>query len=298
VGALSLFFGTAYQAFLPALIGRAQLVEGNSKLELSRSAAEIVGPGLAGGLVQLVTAPLAILVDAFSFLLSGALLGAIRTPEPLPPAPAESQNIWREIGEGLRLVARNPLLRAMAGCNGTLNLFNATLEAVAILYLSQQLHLSPGWIGFIFAAGGLGFLVGALLPDLVTRRFGLGKVMMGGLLLTGGSDLLTPLAGGSFVVVTLLLITGQFFFGIGLTLFNVAQVSLRQAVTPDSLQGRMNATIGFIAWALVPVGALLGGWLGETIGLRPTLFLSAGGEMLAVLWLLLSPVRAARASEP
>jgi predicted MFS family arabinose efflux permease len=176
--------------------------------------------------------------------------------------------------------------------------FNATLEAVWILYLTQYLQLSPGLLGFIFACGGLGFLVGALLPDRITRRFGLGKAMIGGLLLTGSSDLLTPLAGGSWVVVTLTLITGQFFFGIGLTLFNVAQVSLRQAVTPDSLQGRMNATIGFMAWGLVPLGALLGGWLGETIGLRSTLFLGAGGEILAVLWLLLSPVRVTHTSEP
>jgi predicted MFS family arabinose efflux permease len=171
------------------------------------------------------------------------------------------------------------------------------LEAVWILYLNQQLHLSPGWLGFIFTCGGIGFLVGALVPDWVTRRFGLGKAMIGGLLLTGSSDLLTPLAGGSTVAVTLILITGQFFFGIGLTLFNVAQVSLRQAVTPDALQGRMNATIGFMAWGLVPLGALFGGWLGETIGLRSTLFLSAAGEILAVLWLLFSPVRARRTSE-
>ena len=295
-GTLGLFFDVAHRSFLPSLVGREQLVEGNSKLEMSRSVAEIVGPGVAGGLVQLVTAPIAIAVDAISFLISALFLGLIRTPEPAPNPSEQRQNIWGEIGEGLRLVSSNRLLRAVAGCIGTVSLFNSVLEAVFILYLTRELGIGPGLLGLIFAGGSVGFLLGTLLPGWVTRRFGLGPGMIGGLLLVGLSDLLIPLVDGSMVVVVvvIVLMVAQFFFGLGFVIFNTGQVSLRQAVTPDRLQGRMNATMSFIAGAVVPLGGLLGGGLGETIGLRPTLLLAALGEILTVLWLILSPMRSLR----
>ena len=295
-GTLGLFFDVAHRSFLPSLVGREQLVEGNSKLEMSRSVAEIVGPGVAGGLVQLVTAPIAIAVDAISFLISALFLGLIRTPEPAPNPPGQRQNIWGEIGEGLRLVSSNRLLRAVAGCIGTVSLFNSVLETVFVLYLTRELGIGPGLLGLIFAGGSVGFLLGTLLPGWVTRRFGLGPGMIGGLLLVGLSDLLIPLVDGSVVVVVvvIVLMVAQFFFGLGFVIFNTGQVSLRQAITPDRLQGRMNATMSFIAGAVVPLGGLLGGGLGETIGLRPTLLLAALGEILAVFWLLLSPMRSLR----
>jgi MFS family permease len=296
VGTLGLFFDVAYRSFLPSLVGREQLVEGNSKLELSESVSEIAGPGLAGGLVQLITAPLAIAVDAFSFLISALALGLIRTPEPEPQSSNQQQNIWREVGDGLRLVSGNRLLRPIAGCIGTLNLFNSILEAVFVLYLIHELDLEPGLLGLIFASGSVGFLLGALMQGWMTRRFSLGSVIIGGLLVTGLSDLLLPLLDGSMgvVMITIVLMTAQFFFGLGLTTFRIGQVSVRQAVTPNRLQGRMNATMSFIAWGAIPLGGLLGGGLGEVIGLRLTLFLAALGEILAVLWLLLSPLRSLR----
>lgn len=295
VSVFGLFFGVAHRSFLPSLVGREHLVEANSKLELSNSVAEIVGPGVAGGLVQVVTAPIAIAVDAISFLVSALLLGLIRVPEPVP-RPAKQQNIRKEIGEGLELVLRDRLLRSIAGCLSTLYLFNSVLEAVFILYVSQELGIGAGLLGLIFAGGSVGFLVGALLPRWVIRRFGLGPGMMVGLLLVGLSDLLIPLAGGSIAVAVAVavLVTAQFFFGLGLVIFNAGQVSLRQAITSDELQGRMNATMSFLAGGVVPLGGLLGGVLGETIGLRPTLLLAALGEMLSVLWLLLSPIRLLR----
>lgn len=296
MGTLGLFFNVAHRSFLPSLVEREQLVEGNSKLEMSSSVAEIVGPGLAGGLVQLVTAPVAIAVDAISFLISALCLGLIRTPEPAPKSSDQRQNVWREVVEGLRLVSGNRLLRAIAGCIGTLGLFNSALEAVFILYVTRELRIGPGLLGLIFAIGSVGFLLGSLLSGWVTRRFGLGSGIIGGLLLVGLSDLLIPLVDGSRVALVIMsvLMTAQFFFGLGLTIFNIGQVSLRQAITSDHLQGRMNATMSFIAWGIVPFGGLLGGGLGETIGLRPTLLLAALGEILAVLWLLLSPVRSLR----
>jgi hypothetical protein len=292
VGIFGLFFGVANRSYLPALVGREQLIEGNSKLEMSRSVAEIVGPGVAGWLVQLVTAPIAILVDAVSFLISALFLGLIRTPEPIPKPMGQQQNVWREIGEGLKLVFGDQLLRAIAGSLGTVFLFNSTLEAVWILYITRDLGIGPGLLGLAFASGSIGFLVGALLPERVTRRFGLGRGIIMGLLLVGLSDLLAPLLVGTLSVLVIMpvLIAAQFFFGLGLTIYNVGQVSVRQGITPDHLQGRMNATINFISWGAVPFGGLLGGGLGELFGLRPTLLLAALGEILAVLWLLLSPM--------
>ncbi len=296
VGILTLFFGVAHRSFLPSLVKRDQLVEGNSKLEMSRSVAEIVGPGVAGGLVQLVTAPIAIAVDAISFLVSALFLGLIRTPEPAPELSDQQQNMWREIGEGLRLVSGNRLLRAVAGCIGTVNLFNSVLEAVFVLYVTRELGIGPVLLGLVFAGGSVGFLLGTLLPDWLTRRFGLGYGIVGGLLLVGLSDLLIPLVDGSVAVaaIVMVLMTAQFFFGLGLVIFNTGQMSVRQAITPDRLQGRMNATMSFIAGASVPFGGLIGGGLGEMIGLRTTLLLAALGEILAVLWLLFSPMRTLR----
>jgi MFS family permease len=296
VSVLGLFFGVAHRSFLPSLVGREHLVEANSKLELSNSVAEIVGPGVAGGLVQLVTAPIAIAVDAISFLVSALMLGLIRVSEPVSRPVGQQQNVRAEIGEGLRLVLGDRLLRSVAGCLGTLYLFNGVLEAVFILYVTQELGMGAGLLGLIFAGGGVGFLVGALLPGWIVRRFGWGPGIMLGLLLVGLSDLLIPLVGGSvrFAVAVAVLVMSQFFFGLGFVIFNAGQVSLRQARTPDALQGRMNATMSFLAGAAVPLGGLLGGALGEAIGLRPTLFLAAFGEMLSILWLLLSPLRSQR----
>jgi MFS family permease len=293
VSVSGLFFGVAFRSFLPSLVGREHLVEANSKLELSSSVAEIVGPGVAGGLVQVMTAPIAIAVDAISFLVSALLLGLIRVSEPAPRPAGQRQNIRKEIGEGLELVLRDRLLRPIAGCLSTFYLFNGVLEAIFILYVTQELGIGAALLGLIFAGGSVGFLVGALLPGWVIGRLGWGPGIMVGLLLVGLSDLLIPLVRASVVVAVAaaVLVTAQFFFGLGLVIFNTGQVSLRQAKTPDELQGRMNATMSFLAGAVVPLGGLLGGALGETIGLRPTLLLAAFGEILSVLWLLLSPIR-------
>ncbi|CAN5223710.1 MFS transporter [soil metagenome] len=290
VGFLTLVFDVAYRSYLPSLVSRERLIEGNSKLELSRSAAEIGGPGLAGALIQVATAPFAILVHAVSLLFSALFLGAIDASEAAAPARDPERRLWRDIADGLRLVFGHPMLRAIAGCAGTIGFFNAILETVLILYIVQELGLSPGVIGLIFAAGNVGFLLGALIPGRLTGWIGLGPALGLGLLVVGVGDLLVPLAAGPNAVILLFLVTAQFMFGAGYIIFNINQVSLRQALTPDHLQGRMNATMSFMLYGVVPAGAILGGVLGTTVGLRPTLFLAALGEILAILWLILSPV--------
>lgn len=293
-GALSLLFGAADHAYLPALVRREALVEANSKLAISRSAAEIAGPTLAGWLIQVVTAPIAILVDGLSFLLSGLLLGAIRQTETAPVRHAEDGHFFQEISAGLRLLYKDRTLWTITIATAIVSFFNAALEAIYLLYMTRNLTLSSGWIGIIFGAGSVGFLVGALLPGYFVRHFGLGSTIIAGLLLLTLSDFVLPLADGPQPLVIMLLIGAQICFGFGLTLYNVSQNSLRQAITPDHLLGRMSATLDFTVAALIPLGALVGGLLGEWIDLRTTLLLAAGGELMAVVWLLLSPVRRLR----
>lgn len=289
-GAFNLLFGTAYPAYLPSLLPRSQLVDANSKFALSHSAAEIAGPGLAGGLIQWLSAPIAILFDALSFLGSGLLIGWIRTPEPAPQ-PEPNNNLWRELGAGFHLLAKNSTLRSLTACTSTISFFNAALEAVFLLYMTEQLGLEPALIGLIFAAGSIGFMVGALLPNRLAQRLGLGPMMIGGLILLALADLALPLVAGPKLLIVAVLVVAQIGFGLGLTLYQVGQTSLRQTLTPDELLGRVTATLAFAVSALVPLGALLGGLLGELIGLRPTLLLAATGELLAVAWLLGSPLR-------
>ncbi|HEX5166408.1 MAG TPA: MFS transporter [Thermomicrobiales bacterium] len=293
-GTFSVFYAVAYRSYLPELVPREQLVEGNSKLEISRSAAEIGGPGLAGVLVQLIGAPLAVITDAISFLASAALIGSIRSTERDREPVERRAGLLREAAEGLRLVLGDQLLRSIAGAAATATIFSTMLEAVFILYLTRALDLRPVTIGIVFAAGSVGFLVGALLPERLTRRFGLGPTLAASLALVGLGDLLISLATGPRLVVIGVLIVAEFIFGIGLTVFSINQVSLRQAVTPERLQGRMNATMLVLVSGATPLAALLGGIAGELLGLRATLLLAAIGELAAVGWIALSPTRQLR----
>ncbi|MCA1644920.1 MAG: MFS transporter [Chloroflexi bacterium] len=292
VGLCTVFFDVAYQSFVPVLVGREHLVEGNSKLEVSRSAAQIVGPGLGGLLVQTITAPVAIIVDALSFLISGLVLILIKTPEPAPGI--SRRGVRAEIGEGLSIVLGNSLLRSIAGCTGTSNVFGSALQAVLVLYATRDLGLPPALLGVALGAGSLGALLAALLSSRIADRIGLGTSIVGGISLGGVASLLIALASGPPSVAAAVLGLAQALFGFGGVLYNINQVSLRQAITPDRLLGRMNATMRFIVWGTMPIGALLGGSLGEAIGLRGTLAVVAAGALVTPLWVLLSPVRKLR----
>lgn len=293
-GVLGIFFDAAYKSFLPSLVGPEHLVEANSKLEVSRSAAEIGGPGLAGGLVQLASAPAAILVDALSFVWSALLLALVRKRERAPEPSERRRSMPGEIGEGLRFVFGEPLLRPVALGMGTLSFCNSVFEAAWLLYLTRGLGIGPGLLGVIFATGSVGFLAGALVAGRVTSRLGVGPAVVATPVVIGFADLLTPLAGLLPLAAVPLLIAGQFTFGIGRTVGAINTVSLRQAITPERLWGRMNASMDFTVYGLTPLGALAGGALAQGIGLQPTLALAAAGEMLAFFWLFSSPMRRLR----
>lgn len=298
VGVMTVFFDVSYQSFLPALVTREHLVEGNSKLEISRSTAQIAGPGLAGLLIQVAGAPIAMALDAVSFLISAVFLGLIRTKEPAPQQPTQRRSIWHEIGEGLGVVFGNRLLRSIAGCTGTFNLFSSMMGAVFVLYLTQNLQLQPAVLGIIFAAGAPGALLGALISPRVTGWLGLGPTIVWASFIAGLSAFLIPLAESSWarplVVLVPLLVISQFVPVLGNVIYNINQVSLRQTLTPDRLLGRMNASMRFLVWGTMPIGSLIGGALGELIGLRSTLVVSAIGTTAAFLWVYFSPVRQLR----
>ncbi len=293
VGILTVFFEVAYQSFLPAVVGRAQLVDGNGKLETTRSAAQIAGPGAAGALVQLVTAPVAIAVDALSFLVSVLFLSLVRTPEQPPARFGARRRVWAEINEGLRAVLDDPILRATMGSAGTVNMFGSLLFAVFVLY-ALRLGIGAGLLGVTFGVGNLGYLGGAFLTRPITRRFGVGPTISAGLLILTFCGLLVPLAGGPLVVSVSCLMVAQFARGFGGTLFNINNVSLRQAITPDYLLGRVNATSRFVSTGALTIGSLAGGTLGAVFGLRPTLVIGAVGGLFSVVWVLCSLVRTLR----
>lgn len=284
-GVLALCFDVGYQALLPALVGRERLVAANSRLELSRATSELAGPALAGGLLQLLAAPLVIVVDACSYLASALLLARIRA---LPAGPTKSaqQPLWRELTVGLGAIAGNPALRSLVCCTATVNLFNAALETVLFLYVPRELGVSPGLFGLIFVVGSAGALIGAAITEWAIRRVSPQMLLVGGLLIAGLGDLLTPLAAGSLPLVMATLLVGALLFGAGISVYRILVASLRQALTPDALQGRVAATVLALTQGGTLAGALLGGVFGELAGPRATLLLAATGELLAVLWLL------------
>lgn len=291
VGVLTVFFDVAYQSYLPVLVTRNQLVEGNSKLEGSRSVAEIAGPALAGGLVQRFTAPIAIAVDAVSFLISALFLGLIRQKEQAPHPAEKWKPILGEIREGLEVVFRNPILRSIAGCTATNNFFSNVRFAVLTIYVVRQLGIQPGVLGIIFAVGSVGALIGALWGSAIARRWGVGPTLIGAIAIGSIGSLALPAARGPFAFAVAMLTLGLFFNSAANPVYNITQVSLRQSIIPLSLQGRMNASMRFLVWGTIPLGSLTGGALGEVVGIHTTLLIGAIGGLLAVFWVFFSPVR-------
>jgi MFS family permease len=287
-GVLNVFFGVAYQAFLPSLIQRRDLVEGNTKLEISSSLAQGGGPGLAGVLVQRFGAPMTLGLDAASFLVSALSVLLIKPPH-TAPATVVRRPIWLEIGEGLRLLLRNPVLRAIVLNAATFNLAANMVSALYVLYASRELGLPPDVLGLVVAARGLGTIVGALTAGRVGRVLGTGPSLLLATALSSVGLVVIPMAGGASAAAVLAL--GQVLFGMGVPFFNVHQASLRQTMTPDHLQGRINASFRFLVRGPAPVGALLGGALGDRLGLLPAIALGSACGVVATGWLIASPVR-------
>ena len=289
-GICTVFFDVAYQSYLPHLVGRNFLVEGNAKLQGTQSVAQVAGPPVAGVLVQAITAPYAILVDALSFLWSAGWIGAVRSREQRPERVPD-RHLLREIREGLSFVLRHRLLRGIAACTSMSNLFFTIGMTAFVVLLADEaaLNLSPGTIGLLFTAPAVGGLLGALVARRLADWIGQGPAIWVPVALQAPLSVALPLVDRGWR----LLVVGLCLAGIGATIvvYNVTQVSFRQLLTPERLLGRMNATMRFLVWGTIPVGGFLGGVLGSTIGLRETLWVSVAGGALTFLPVFLSPLR-------
>lgn len=285
---LTLFFDIAYLSYLPSLVQRNDLVAANSRLEAAASSARVIGPALAGAVVRLVGAPLAIVVDAVSYVGSAAFLWRIGASE---PAPAPTQQSMREdIAQGLRTVWRAPVLRALALSSGLVNLAGFLFLSIYVLYMTRDLGLGAEAVGLVFAAGGVGALLGSLLAGPARDRLGIGRVLVGSQVLFGLTGMLVPLAVLFPHWAVPLVVGAEFLQWVMVLVYDVNAVSLRQAVTPDHLLGRVNGTMRVLIWGTRPLGSLAGGYLGSRIGLPMTLVVGACGMLVAFLPLLASPI--------
>ena len=287
----TVFFDVAYQSYLPELVSRTELVEGNAKLQASQSVAQVAGPSAGGALIQALTAPGAVFLDALSFLWSAAWLTRIRTRS-VKPARKPDRHLGREIATGLKFVAGNRLLRSIAMCTGTSNLFNSIGAAVYLVLLARELDLSAGIIGLITSTAAIGGLVGSLIAGRVARRLGQGPAIWIPVALTAPTWFIVPFVHRDWTLALLAL--GQVAFWGGVVVYNITQVSFRQGLCPPELLGRMNATMRFFVWGTMPLGGLIGGVLGAWLGTRETLFIAAAGMSLAFLPVFLSPLRTMR----
>jgi MFS family permease len=281
-GCFNVFFQVAYQSYLPGLVSRARLMAANSRLYITQTTADTLGPAIGGVLIQLVGAALAVAVDALSYLLSAIAFLLIPRPEPLAPA-ARSGSFRADLSEGLRFVLGHPVLRRIAAGNATFTIGWRAIEAILLLYCYRVLHLSPAQAGFLFGVAGLATVGGALLRERATRLIGFGHLLLLTSLLCSLPIFLMAAAGlglGPWAMVVAFLIQG-----IAAGMFDVAQLTLRQLLTPDRLQARMNATMRTLFWGPRPLGFLLGGFAGSLFGLIPTFVL--GGiicTLATVFW--------------
>jgi MFS family permease len=293
VGIATVFFDVAYQSYLPSIVRRDQLIDGNAKLEISRAAAQLGGPGLAGVVIQALKAPAAIAFDAVSFVGSALFIFRIRKHERSPQAEGPRRRMREELREGLRYVLTHPYLKNIAACTALFNFFGNMGFAVLLVFARRDLGLSPLAIGLALTVSNVGPLLAAFNAHRISSRFGVGRTIIWASVLGGPAFLIIPFAPHGNAALTFL-IPAFILGGLANVIYNVTQVSLRQAITPERIQGRMNSVMRFIVWGTIPLGSLLGGVLATTIGVKETLIVGGIGCCIPFLPVLFSPVRGIR----
>jgi MFS family permease len=319
-GILTVFFDIADQSYLPTVVDRDQLVDGNAKLQASASTAQVVGQPVGGGVVGLLGAPFAVVLDAISYVVSAVLIFAIRRRErasrPNAAAAAEEvadagaagasvaaevaaatrepaidarPGLRREIADGLGFVLGNRYLRSIAATTGSSNFFGNISLGIFPVFAYVTLGLTPETVGLIGGGFGAGALVGALIGSRVASSFGIGHAIVGAALAFSPATLLVPLASHDTALVLIGL--GGFIGSCASTVYNINQVSLRQAITPEPMLGRMNATMRFIVWGTIPIGQVIGGLVATQFGVVTAIWLGAIGELFTFLPVFFSPVR-------
>ncbi|HEY9391327.1 MAG TPA: MFS transporter [Mycobacteriales bacterium] len=289
VGVFTVLFDLCWLSLVPTIVPKDQLIEGNSKVATSASAADVAGPGIAGVLVNLVGAPKALAADALSYVVSFVFLLAIKQPES-PPPPADRRALGREIAEGLSLIIRERYLLATAAYGATWNFAVMMNETIFLLYAVRELRYGAGLIGVIFAIGAIGGVLGSVVASTVSRRFPFGRVVSLAAMVATVPAYLFPLADGPRLLMVTLFVAGFFLLRAGIGVSNVLTITLRQTVTPNHLLGRMNASMRMILFGIGPLGAIVGGALGTSIGLRPTLWVAATVFVLSLVPLLASSI--------
>jgi MFS family permease len=284
-GTLSMLFFVSQSALFVALIPREQYVAANSLIHGSRAFSFVAGPSTAGGLVQALTAPYALVVDAFSFLASAFFLRRINPVEPPTSAGEEGQVV-----AGARFIAHSPIVRAGLGATATINFFNFAFFALFILYATRYLHVRPGLLGVVLGAGAVGGLVGAAVTGRLGRRIGIGPAFLVGCVLFPVPIILVPLAAGPHALVLAMLFLAEFGSGLGVVILDISSASIFAAVVPDRLRARVSGSYLLVNYGVRPLGALFGGALGSTIGVRSTLWVATAGAVAGFLWLLPSPI--------
>jgi predicted MFS family arabinose efflux permease len=286
-GSLGVVFGVAYDIVFVALLDREQYIQGSSLLNGSRAASIVAGNSVAGILVQALTAPVALLLDALSYLGSALFIRRAGAVEAAPAREGEGEGA--SLGAGGRFITRTPLIRASLLASATLNLFNTGFYALLVLYATRDLGMGAGAIGIALAIGGFGSLVGACVVRRLSSRLGLGKALVLGFVLTPAPLLLVPIAAGSQEPAALVAVA-EFFNGMGVMVLDVGLGSLYAALVPDQLRARVSGAFLLVNYGVRPIGALAGGLLAAAVGLHATMWVTAVGALAGVLWLLPSPI--------
>lgn len=296
----TVFFDVAHQSYVPGLVGLDHVVEGNSKLQATQSVAMVAAPAIGGALLRVLSAPLIMVGTVGTYALSALLVGRIRAEEELPSRD-DRRPLRTEIAEGLRFVVQQPLLRRIVACTSIGNLFHTAAGALTVIYAFRVLGMDEAGLGLVVSASAVGGLAGAVLAARVAGVVGEARVIPASAVAFGLAFLATPLAlpFSGTVPPEVTLIAGGALFSFFVVVYNVAQVSFRQRLCPPALLGRMNASVRFIVWGSMPLGGLLGGWLGTSLGVVPTLWVAGIGGMLSALPVVLSPlVRLTRLPRP
>ncbi|MFC9700455.1 MFS transporter [Streptomyces sp. NPDC056943] len=285
IGALTVLFEACNATLLVALVPTDRYIQANALVNGSRSMSWLAGPGIGGVLVQVLTAPFALVADALTYVVSAGYLARIKAVEP-PPAPVAKGHFT----EGLRWVLRDTSMRALFASSGTVQFFNYMFHTLFVLYATAELDISAGLLGLILGAGAVGGLIGAACSGAVVRRIGIGASLVVGFLGFTLPLLLIPLADGPLPLVVAVLFVAEFLSCVAVMIVDIAAGSFQMAVIPDAIRSRVMGAYRMLNHGFRPLGALTGGMLGAAIGLRPTLWIATGGAVLAVLWLLPSPL--------
>ena len=289
VGTFAVMFDISWSTLFITVVPRRDVVDANSKLSLSRSLSFVLGPSIAGFLVQLLTAPVTLLLDAFSYLGSALFLRRIRSQEP-PIEEDGRESVLRSLRTGFSFVLRDEYIRPELLCVATINLFNFVFHAIFVLYATRELGVSPGLLGLVLGAGAVGGIAGALVAVRLERLVGLGPAFTLGSVLFPLPLVLIPLASGSETTIVIMLGVAEFFCSVGVMILDVNAGSLMLFRTPDRLRSRMSGTFRFVNMGIRPIGALIGGGLGTAIGLHTTLWIGVLGALAGVIFLVFSPI--------